>query len=223
MDDPVTILLDAIQANNLEHPAVRYFVSRVRPIANTDMAVDDAIATVRRSFAGFRARARNEQAVFEGKLAVLRAVLAADRPVNPEMAVIAASNGFSDAPFAVIEARITASIDALPDSIVGWIDWLIDLFRADRATYETLLGSDAQTALYVMRGKQSGGPATDAEFAHLKAGLRAWLTGLPMRDVEAALGVGADDLGHCLRARDLALKLAEASTLSSRRWRRRLA
>jgi len=211
MDDPVTILLDAIQANNLEHPAVRYFVSRVRPIANTDMAVDDAIATVRRSFAGFRARARNEQAVFEGKLAVLRAVLAADRPVNPEMAVIAASNGFSDAPFAVIEARITASINALPDSIVGWIDWLIDLFRADRATYETLLGSDAQTALYVMRGKQSGGPATDAEFAHLKAGLRAWLTGLPMRDVEAALGVGADDLGHCLRARDLALKLASRS------------
>jgi ATP-dependent RNA helicase HelY len=82
MDDPVTILLDAVQANNLEHPAVRYFVSR--------------------------------------------------------------------------------------------------------------------------------GPATDAEFAHLKAGLRAWLAGLPMRDVEAALGVGADDLGHCLRA-NLALKLASRS------------
>jgi hypothetical protein len=138
MDDPVTIFLDEIQANNLSHPAVRYFVSRVRPVANTDAAVDDAIAMVRRSFAGFRARARDEQAVFEGKLAVLRAVLAAERPVNPDMAVIAASSGFPDAPFAVIEARVTAS----------------------------------------------------------------------MRDIEAALGVDAVDLGHCPRARDLALKLA---------------
>jgi ATP-dependent RNA helicase HelY len=211
MDDPVTIFLDEIQANNLEHPAVRYFVSRVRPVANTEVAVDDAISTIRRSFAGFRARARNEQAVFEGKLAILRAILAADRPVDQDVAVIAASSGFPDAPFAAIEARLTASIDALPDSIVGWMDWLIDLFRGDRATYETLLGTDVQTALYVMRGRKTGGTATDAEFVGLKAGLRAWLTGLPMRDVEAALGVGADGIGHCPRARDLALKLASRS------------
>jgi hypothetical protein len=70
---------------------------------------------------------------------------------------------------------------------------------------------DAGTALYVMRGKKSGGPATDAEFVQLKAGLRAWLTGLPMRDIEAALGVDADHIGHCPRARDLALKLASRS------------
>src|SRR5207245_852752 len=49
------------------------------------------------------------------------------------------------------------------------------------------------------------------EFVGLKAGLRAWLTGLPMRDVEAALGVEADGIGHCPRARDLALKLASRS------------
>src|SRR5262249_346655 len=159
MDDPVTIFLDAIQANNLEHPAVRYFISRVRPVADTEVAVDDAISTIRRSFAGFRARARNEQAVFESKLAVLRAILAANRPVDQDVAVIAASSGFPDAPFAAIEARLTASIDALPDSIVGWMDWLIDLFRADRATYETLLGTDVQTALYVMRGRKTGGTA----------------------------------------------------------------
>jgi hypothetical protein len=63
----------------------------------------------------------------------------------------------------------------------------------------------------VIRGKKSGGSATDAEFVRLKAGLRAWLTGLPMRDIETALGVNAVDLGHCPRARDLALKLASRS------------
>ena len=157
MDDPVTILLDAIQANNFNHPAVRYFISRVRPVETTDAAIDEAIAVVRRSFAGFRARARNDQVVFEGKLAVLRAILARDRPVNQDIAVIAASGGFSDAPFAAIEDRVTASIDALPNSIPGWVDWLIDLFRADRATYEALLGDDVEVALYVMRGKKSGG------------------------------------------------------------------
>jgi hypothetical protein len=211
MNDPVTILLDQIQANNLNHPVVRYFVSRVRPAAVTAGSIDEAIATVRRSFAGFRARARNENAIFEGKLAVLRIILAADRPVNPEMAVIAASSGFPDAPFAVIEARVTASMDALPDSIVGWMEWLIDFFRADRASYDALLGSDADTVLYVMRGKKSGGPATDAEFVRLKDGFRAWLSGLPMRDIEAALGVDVNHIGHCPRARDLALKLASRS------------
>jgi hypothetical protein len=211
MDDPVTIFLDAIHANNLEHPEVRYFVSRVRPVRNTEDAVDEAIATIRRSFAGFRARARNEQAVFEGKLAVLRAIIAADRPIDQDVAVIAASSGFPDAPFAAIEARLTASIDALPDSIVGWVGWLIDLFRADMATYEALLGTDVQTVLYVMRGRKTGGPATDAEFVRLKAGLRAWLTGLPMRDIEVALGAEAARVGHCPRARDLALKLASRS------------
>jgi ATP-dependent RNA helicase HelY len=211
MDDPVTILLDAIQANNVNHPRVRYFISRVRPVETTDAAIDEAIAVVRRSFAGFRARARNDQVVFEGKLAVLRAILAGDRPVNQDIAVIAASGGFPDAPFAAIEARVTASIDALPNSIPGWVDWLIDLFHADRATYEALLGDDVEIALYVMRGKKSGGPATDDEFLRLKAGFRAWLTGLPMRDVEASLGVDSDKIRRCLRARDLALKLASRS------------
>jgi hypothetical protein len=85
------------------------------------------------------------------------------------------------------------------------MDWLIDLFRNDRDTFEALLGSDVETALYVMRGKKSGGSATDAELLRLKEGLRAWLTGLPMCDIELALGAG--DVGHCPRARDLALKL----------------
>jgi hypothetical protein len=44
------------------------------------------------------------------------------------------------------------------------VDWLIDLFRADMATYEAYLGTDVQSALHVMRGRKTGGPATDAEF-----------------------------------------------------------
>jgi hypothetical protein len=83
--------------------------------------------------------------------------------------------------------------------------------RKSRFQYEGLLGLDVAIALYVMRGKKTGGPASDAEFIRLKKGLRAWLTGLPMREVELALRADADDIGHCDRARDLALKLVSRS------------
>jgi hypothetical protein len=211
MNDPVTLLLDAIQANQMDDPIIRYFVSRVRPAEVTDDGLDEAVSVLRRSFAGFRARAQNDEVSFEAKLATLRTILAAERPVNADMAIIAASSGFPDAPFAAIEAKITNEMDVLPTSVVGWFDWLIDFFRADRASYEALLANEAATLLYVMRGRKSGGPATDEEFIRLKAGLRAWLTGRPMRDVEVALSGGAENIGRCLRARDLALKVASRS------------
>ena len=65
--------------------------------------------------------------------------------------------------------------------------------------------------LYVMRGKKSGPPPTAGELQLLKAGLRAWLAGSPLCDVERALGVDEEDIGSSPRSRDLALKLANRS------------
>ena len=70
------------------------------------------------------------------------------------------------------------------------------------------MGSDVGTALSIMRGKKTGGPATPLEFNRLKLALQAWLSGRPFCDIERALGVEEADLGKCLRSRDLVLKLA---------------
>ncbi|MFT0877728.1 DEAD/DEAH box helicase [Rhodopseudomonas sp. G2_2311] len=208
LEDPTTILLDRIQAGNITDSEVRYYISRIRPVEGTDQATDDAIQVVRRSFGGFLSRRANSEAAFNAKLAALQAVLSSSRPLNEEMAGIAASSGFPDAPLVAIEANLVATLGAWPVTIVGWCDWLIDFLNDDRTSYEALLGHDVGLALYVMRGKKTGGPASSEEFARLKSGFRAWLRGAPFCDIERALDVPERRIGKCLRARDLALKLA---------------
>lgn len=211
LEDPVTYLLDRIQAGDTKAVDIRYFISRIRPVEDTQEARDAALTLVRRSFAGFRARRANEEAMFDQKLQSLSAVLAAERPVHAEIAVIAASSGFSDEPLVAIEARLTAEIAALPDSVIAWSDWLFEFFKADRDSYNKLIGNDADTVLYVLRGKKTGGAPTDPEFDRLKVGLRAWLSGQPFCEIERALGVKEKKVRCCPRARDLVLKLASRS------------
>jgi ATP-dependent RNA helicase HelY len=208
LEDPVTALLDKIQNGDLNDVGVRYFVSRVRPSEGTAEAAAQALQIVQRSFSGFKARRAHQEQAFNQKIEALRGILAAEREIHPEMAVIAASSGFSDGPLVAIEAKLTANINALPTSIVAWSDWLVDFLQQDQASYDALIGNNAGDALYVMRGKKSGPAPTAEEFQSLKVGLRAWLSGRPLRDVERALGAEEDDIEYCPRARDLALKLA---------------
>ena len=166
---------------------------------------------VRRSFSGFLARRANREAEFNQKVEALRAVLVAERPLHAEIAVIAAASGFSDEPLVAIEAKLEQAHNVLPNSVVAWSDWLIEFFKADRRSYHQLMGDDAQTALYVMRGKKTGGDPTAAEFDRLKLGMRAWLTGRPFCEIERSLGAEERRIRHCPRARDLALKLTSRS------------
>jgi ATP-dependent RNA helicase HelY len=114
LEDPVTTLLDKIQNGDLDDVGVRYFVSRVRPAEGTPEAAAEALQIVQRSFGGFRARRAHQEQAFNQKIEALRGILAAEREIHPEMAVIAASSGFSDGPLVAIEARLTANINALP-------------------------------------------------------------------------------------------------------------
>jgi len=210
MEDPVTTLLDRIQMGDIHNPGVRYFANRVRAGEQPENAADNAIAMVRRSFAAFRAHRANADADFEQKLQALGAVLATDAG-NADITTIAASTGLPDAPLISAQTRFQDDPAAIPDTILSWSDWLVDFFQSDTASYESLLGEDAETVNYVVRGKKKGGPPTDGEFELLKVALRAWLTGLPLQEIETALGVPNNKLKCCPRARDLVLKLANRS------------
>jgi hypothetical protein len=208
LEDPLTGILDRIQLGNVADVDITYFVSRLRPVEETQEARDDALAVVRRSFSGFLARRANREAEFNQKVEALRVVFSAERPLHAEVAVIAAASGFSDEPLVAIEAKLEQARNALPNSVVAWSDWLIEFFKADRRSYQQLMGDDIQTALYVMRGKKTGGEPTAVEFDRLKLGMRAWLTGRPFCEIERSLGAKEPRIRHCPRGRDLALKLA---------------
>ena len=129
MEDPVNALLDRIQGGNVQDLGVRYFVSRVRPTDGTPEAIADAVTTVRRSYAGFRARQNHTDAEFDQKLEALRAVLAAERPAESRSRGDCGIKPISDEPLVEIEARLDGNINALPDSVIGWSSWLVDFLQ----------------------------------------------------------------------------------------------
>jgi hypothetical protein len=210
MDDPLTTILDQIQAGNLDDATVRYFSSRVRAGEEADDAVDKAVSMVKRSFSAFKAKQAQQEASFDQKVEALRAVLA-DNIASPEIVTIAASTGLSNEPLLAVQNIFMANPEAIPTSVVAWIDWIVAFFVADKDSYLSLLGDDADIVNYVVRGKKKGGPPTAAEFALLKAGLQAWIAGRSFHEIELALGVADDKIKCCPRARDLVLKLANRS------------
>lgn len=211
LEDPVTAVLDRVQAGNFADATVRYFISRIQASENPEEAVQTVLAMVRKSFAEFHARKANEEALFDQEIESLRAMHAADNPADPNVTSVAASNGLAIEPLLAIQVRLQANIATLPTTIVGWSDWLVDFFREDNASYSTLIGNEAKTAMYVMRGSQKGGALTEAEFLRLKESLRLWLRGRPFCEIEVALGATDQQIKHCPRARDLVLKLANRS------------
>jgi DEAD/DEAH box helicase len=207
LEDPITAVLDRIQAGNVADLQVRYFISRVQAAEDPQQAADNVLSMVHRSFSQFLAIRANQQETFELKVEALRSMLIAEGPVEPNVAAVAASHGLASNPLAVIQTRLQATLNQLPTTIIGWTDWLVDFFQSDRASYAALLEQDASTALYVMRGSKTGGPLTGQEFTKLKIALRLWLQGRAYVDIERALGATVQNVKCCPRSRDLILKL----------------
>jgi ATP-dependent RNA helicase HelY len=209
IDDPLTHLFDSISAGHLDDTDVRYFLSRLRAGEEDDVAVDRAVEMMGRSFAAFRARRAGENAELDAKLAALKDALEGEAIIAAGPVVrVAAFTGLAVEPLAAIVARIEANIDALPTTVIEWVDWLIDFFIAERPNYELLLGKDIETVKAITRGRKTGGPITDDELQRLKYAIRAWMGGLPFDAIERALGVVEARIGTCKRSRDLVLRLA---------------
>lgn len=209
IDDPLTPLLDSIQAGDLSGAGVRYFLSRLRAGEAEETAVEKAVEMISRSFAAYQARQAKEHEEFDLKLGSLKTALdTATKETSVPVMQIAAFTGLAVEPLAAIAAKVEAEIDALPSTVCGWMEWLVDFLIADRASYALLFGNAVETVKAVTRGAKTGGDSTDAEMALLKTALAAWLRGEPFYQIEAALGVPANKIGVCKRTRDLINQIA---------------
>ncbi len=209
IDDPLTALLDSIHDGELSGAGVRYFLSRLRAGEPEDAAVDKAIEMISRSFAGYRARQAKEDAAFDAKLGALKTALdTATEEASAQVMQVAAFTGLAAEPLAAIAAKVEAEIDALPSTVCGWMEWLVDFMIADRDSYSLLFGSAVETVKAVTRGSKTGGESTGQEMALLKTGLAAWLRGEPFYQIEASLGVPVAKIGICKRTRDLVNQIA---------------
>ncbi len=209
IDDPLTPLLDSIQAGELSGAGVRYFLSRLRAGEAEETAIDKAIEMISRSFAGYQARKAKENAAFDEKLAALKTALdTATEETSVSVMQIAAFTGLAVEPLAAIAAKVEAEIDALPSTVCGWMEWLVDFMITDRGSYALLFGSAVETVKAITRGKKTGGENTDQELGLLKTALAAWLKGEPFYRIEASFGVSSEKIGICKRTRDLINQIA---------------
>jgi hypothetical protein len=209
INDPLTPLLDSIQTGALSGADVHYFLSRLRAGEAEATAVDSAVEMISRSFSGYQARQAKENASFDQKLVALKtALVTAAEEASAPLMQIAAFTGLAVEPLASIAAKVEADIDALPSTVCGWMEWLLDFMTADRVSYTLLFGSAIETVKAVTRGKKTGGDSTAAEMAVLKTALAAWLKGEPFCQIEASLGVPGEKIGVCMRTRDLISKFA---------------
>jgi hypothetical protein len=206
--DPITRVLDRIQAGDTNSLDVRYFVSRIQAAEDPEQAAANALAFVRRSFSHYLAVRHGAAQAFEEKVAALEAVIAEGAAANVDVYAVAASHGLTAEPLGSARARMETNLQNLPVTISGWLEWLVDFFHADRAAYAALMDTDAETALAIMRGTKQGGPPTAAEFEKLKGALLLWVQGGTFRDIEGRLGAAAAAIRCCPRTRDLILKLA---------------
>ena len=162
-----------------------------------------------RSLGAYQARQNDSSALFDDKVAALRSALANEVGAADAHAMrVAAFTGMPFGPLEVAMAFMDRDLTTLPSTIIGWSDWMIDFLAQDVDLFEALFGADVGIVATVARGVKAGGRLTTAQFEVLKAGLRAWLNGKPLREIELALGVAPARLGTCKRARELALKLA---------------
>jgi ATP-dependent RNA helicase HelY len=206
VDDPLERLLDLVHAGD-RSVRVRYFMSRLRAGEDVENANVAASALIRSSFAAYRAIQAAATAQFDAKVATLDAALAEEVAEGiTNITRVSAFAGLPATALAAISERLGGPAD-FPNTVTGWVDWLVDFLRDDEVSRDSLFDGDASLIKTVARGKKTGGDLTAAEFERFRAGLHAWISGLPFEDIERALGVPDRKIRACARARDLVLKI----------------
>jgi ATP-dependent RNA helicase HelY len=163
VDDPLEGLLDQIHAGD-RSARVRYFVSRLRAGEEADNANAAASALVRRSFAAYRATQAATTAQFDAKMATLDAALAEEVAEGvTDVTRVSAFTGLSGLALTAISERL-GEPGSFPVTVTGWLDWLVNFLRDDKASRESLFDGDSSLIKTVTRGKKTGGDLTAPEF-----------------------------------------------------------
>jgi hypothetical protein len=207
ISDPLEIVLDRLMQGNSVDPDVLYVVNRMAALQESEGSDgSEAVLDLRKSLGAFSARQRNAEEEFNNKIAKLRAEVAHNTPEGIESAVVelASRSGLSMDLLLRLRGRVTGEIGSLPDTIDGWVTWAIQwLIEDDEA--RTALLDDVKRSILGACGAKKDGVLSGDRLQDLLPGVRAWIKGKPLVEIEKKLG-GAPTSAkgrHCPRAREL--------------------
>lgn len=207
ISDPLGIILDRISEGNTADKDVLYMVNRLATLNDTN---DDNISlfNLEKSFAAFRLNKNGEELKFNHQLVELTRLVEAEANdrIDQSLLILASQSGLPPLVLFRLKQKISQEIGLLPCSISDWITWLITWLASDFEAMNLLL-SDVSSSVLGATGRVKSGELTADALFELIPGLNAWISGLPIKDVEFALGGEPNSTSQskrsCPRAREL--------------------
>lgn len=205
--DPLGIVLDRISENNIADDDVVYVVNRLSTLSDSE-SEDNSLFNLRKSFAAYKLKQRDEEHLFDEQLVRLTYLVEQEdsEDIDEPLRVLASQSGLPPAILFRLKNVIKKGIGNLPCTIWEWVTWLISWLNLEPEARSLLL-SDVKSSILGATGNKKDGEITEEVLNALTQGIYAYISGLPLRDVESALGGDPDSSNQtkktCPRMREL--------------------
>ncbi|WP_022951212.1 DEAD/DEAH box helicase [Leucothrix mucor] len=207
ISDPLGVILDRISEGNTIDNDVIYMVNRLATLEDTE-SDGKVLFNLSRSFAAYRLRESGQEEKLNNQLAELVRLVAAEAndDIDQSLLILASQSGLPPIVLLRLKQKIEQDVGSLPCSIPDWIEWLINWLILDLDARNLLL-ADVRPSILGAIGERKDGEITDDVLRRLLPGINSWILGMPLRDVELALGGVPDSSNQtvksCPRVREL--------------------
>lgn len=199
--DPLELVLDRVSQGSIGDDLVIYAANRMAELRGDT----DTIFDIRRSLSGFMAIQNNTQSDFDGKINKFIEIVQNALPETFEKNILILAS-HSGLPANVLSRfkRSIESIEQLPTTILGWIDWIFEWLEGDDEAMQVML-SDVGNTIMKVAGLNNASLSSEG-LKRIIPGVHGWITGMPIVEIEKILRQGSGrtgKLGHCSSAREL--------------------
>jgi hypothetical protein len=209
--DPLEVVLDRLMAGQTTDADVQYTVNRFAVLREVEGGTEEPtrLFDLNKSLGAYLSQKLKAEAKFEEKIVRLKTAITAAMPgsLDSATAVLATQSGLSARLLVDLRDRIRDELGDLPTTLDGWLAWTIAWLDKDVSARDALLG-DVSKSIKAVVGKSSKEELAEGDIEKLLPGLRAWITGQPIRQIEIELGGSPDNVKAwtkriCPRAREL--------------------
>ncbi|WP_417827206.1 DEAD/DEAH box helicase [Thalassospira sp.] len=188
--DPMQTVLDQImQGQKLDRNA-KYTINRFAYLPDGENAKkSDQLFDLNKSFAGYIARIRSEEAIFQQKVDTFRDAVKAVHVDETDYAtaVLVSKSGLSADVLLELKRRVIANTGELPVDIVGWIAWMTQWLAESESARDALL-DDIAPSIRICSGAKKDTKLSGNLLHHIFLGIVSWVMGAPLCVIEDALG-----------------------------------
>jgi hypothetical protein len=209
ISDPLEVVLDRLMKGQTLDPDVRYTINRMALARESDGSEPPAsMFSVDRSLAAYAAKQSAREKEFDEKVKTLKLAIENELmfETDESVFVLASKSGLPAGVLVRLKERISKKAGKLPTTIAGWIEWTFEWLRNDDDARRLLLEDVARAARAATGSRRNGEVGADT-LNTLLPGIKEWISGKPIVDIEIALGgnphKASDTRRICPRAREL--------------------